>query len=51
MEIRRKLSGLLAKTDGNDKLAEKLGEIIGDTELLEKISKEKQSGEGEKKPQ
>ena len=51
MEIRRKLNGLLAKTDGNDKLAEKLGEIIGDTELLEKISKEQQSGEGEKKPQ
>lgn len=49
MEIRRELTGLLAKTDGNDKLGEKLREIIGNTELLAKIAKETQSGEGEKK--
>ena len=51
MEIRRELTGLLAKTDGNDKLGERLREIIGNTELLTKIAKETESGEGEKKPQ
>ena len=51
MEIRRELTGLLAKTDGNDKLGERLREIIGNTELLTKIAKETQRGEGEKKPQ
>jgi type VI secretion system protein ImpB len=51
MDIRRELSGLLAKADGNDKLGEKLREIIGNTELLEKIAKETHNGEGEKKPQ
>jgi type VI secretion system protein ImpB len=51
MEIRRELTGLLAKTDGNEKLGERLREIIGNTELLTKIAKETQSGEGEKKPQ
>lgn len=51
MEIRRELTGLLAKTDGNEKLGEKLHEIIGNTELLAKIAKETLSGEGEKKPQ
>src|SRR6266851_5891595 len=50
MEIRRELTGLLAKTDGNDKLGERLREIIGNTELLTKIAKETQRGEGEKKP-
>jgi type VI secretion system protein ImpB len=40
MEVRRQLSGLLAKTDGNDRLGEKLLEIIGNTELAEKIAKE-----------
>jgi type VI secretion system protein ImpB len=51
MDIRRELSGLLAKADGNDKLGEKLREIIGNTELLEKIAKETNNGEGEKKPE
>jgi len=51
MDIRRELTGLLAKTDGNEKLGEKLREIIGNTDLLAKIAKETQSGEGEKKPQ
>jgi type VI secretion system protein ImpB len=40
MEVRRQLSGLLAKADGNDRLGEKLQEIIGNTELAEKIAKE-----------
>lgn len=40
MEIRRQLSGLLAKADGNDRLGEKLREIIGNTELAEKLAKE-----------
>jgi type VI secretion system protein ImpB len=43
MEVRRQLTGLLAKADGNDRLGEKLGEIISNTELLEKISKETQT--------
>jgi predicted component of type VI protein secretion system len=38
--VRKQLSALLAKTDGNDKLAEKLQEIIGNTELQQKIGKE-----------
>jgi type VI secretion system protein ImpB len=40
VEVRKQLSALLAKTDGNDKLAEKLQEIIGNTELQQKIGKE-----------
>jgi len=40
MEVRRELSGLLAKADGNEKLGERLGEIIGNTELLAKLAKE-----------
>jgi type VI secretion system protein ImpB len=40
VEIRKQLSALLAKADGNDKLAEKLQEIIKDTELQQKIGKE-----------
>jgi type VI secretion system protein ImpB len=40
MEVRRELSGLLAKADGNEKLGERLAEIIGNTELLEKLAKE-----------
>jgi type VI secretion system protein ImpB len=51
MEIRRELTGLLAKADGNEKLGEKLRDIIGNTELLEKIAKETKSGEAEKKVQ
>jgi type VI secretion system protein ImpB len=37
LEVRRQLSDLLAKTDGNDKLNERLQEIISNTELLQKI--------------
>jgi type VI secretion system protein ImpB len=40
VEVRRQLTALLAKTDGNDKLAERLQEIIGNTELQQKIEKE-----------
>jgi type VI secretion system protein ImpB len=46
VEVRRQLSALLAKTDGNDKLAEKLQEIIGNTELQQKIGKETAAGGG-----
>jgi type VI secretion system protein ImpB len=40
LEIRKQLSDLLAKTDGNDKLNERLQEIISNTELLQKIGEE-----------
>ena len=45
VEIRKQLSALLAKADGNDKLAEKLEEIIKNTELQQKIGKEVGLGE------
>ena len=45
VEIRKQLSALLAKADGNDKLAEKLQDIIKDTELQQKIGKEVGLGE------
>jgi type VI secretion system protein ImpB len=40
LEIRGQLKGLLAKTDGNDRLTEQLQEIINNTELLQQLSKE-----------
>lgn len=40
IEIRKQLSALLSKTDGNDKLAEKLQDILANAELQEKIGKE-----------
>lgn len=40
LEIRRQLSSLLAKTDGNDRLNEQLQEIISNTELLQRVSRE-----------
>ena len=40
LEIRGQLKGLLAKTDGNDRLNEQLQEIINNTELLQQLSKE-----------
>lgn len=46
VEIRKQLSALLAKADGNDKLAERLQDIIKDTELQQKIGKEAGLGEG-----
>jgi type VI secretion system protein ImpB len=46
VEVRKQLSALLAKADGNDKLAEKLQDIIKDTELQQKIGKEAGLEEG-----
>jgi type VI secretion system protein ImpB len=40
LDVRRHLSDLLAKTDGNDKLNERLQEIVNNTELLQRASKE-----------
>ena len=40
LDVRRQLSGLLAKTDGNDRLAERLQEIVSNTELLQRAGKE-----------
>ncbi|RMF89387.1 MAG: type VI secretion system contractile sheath small subunit [Nitrospinota bacterium] len=40
LETRRQLASLLAKTDGNDQLSERLQEIISNTELLQKLSEE-----------
>jgi len=40
VEARQKLSELLGKLDGNDKLDELLQDIISSTESLEKLSKE-----------
>lgn len=40
VEVRKQLSALLAKTDGNDKLAEKLQDILKNTELQQQIGKE-----------
>jgi type VI secretion system protein ImpB len=51
MEVRKQLSGLLAKADGNDKLADKLREIIGNTELAGRISKESQATAAASKPE
>jgi len=40
LEVRRHLSDLLAKTDGNDKLNDRLQEIVSNTELLQRAGKE-----------
>jgi type VI secretion system protein ImpB len=40
LETRSQLSGLLAKTDGNDRLSEQLQQIINNTELLKKVGEE-----------
>lgn len=40
LETRRQLSALLAKADGNDRLSEQLQDIISNTELLQRASKE-----------
>ena len=37
LEVRRQLSGLLSKTDGNDRLNDRLQEIISNTELLQQV--------------
>jgi len=38
LEVRRALSGLLAKTDGNDLLSERLGDLVRNTEELTRIA-------------
>jgi type VI secretion system protein ImpB len=40
LEIRRQLSGLLAKLDGNDRLGERLQDIVSKTELLQRVGRE-----------
>lgn len=40
LDVRRQLSGLLAKADGNDRLAERLQEIVNNTDLLQRVGKE-----------
>lgn len=40
LETRTQLAALLAKTDGNERLADKLQEIISNTELLKKVGDE-----------
>ena len=40
LETRTQLAALLAKADGNDRLSEKLQEIISNTELLKKVGEE-----------
>ena len=50
LEVRRQLSDLLAKTDGNDKLNERLQEIISNTELLQKIGQETGTGDSKEEP-
>ena len=47
VEVRKQLCALLAKTDGNDKLAERLQEIISNTELQQKIGQETGLGSAE----
>lgn len=52
LDVRRHLSDLLAKTDGNDKLNDRLAEIVNNTELLQRAGKEigaEGAGDKEKK--
>jgi type VI secretion system protein ImpB len=44
VEVRKQLSALLAKTDGNDRLADKLQDILKNTELQQQIGKESGAG-------
>jgi type VI secretion system protein ImpB len=39
-EARKKLSDLMAKMDGNDRLVELMDEVIQNTDALQKLSKE-----------
>jgi len=47
LETRRQLSGLLSKIDGNDRLGERLKDIVGKTALLQQISQEAGLGSAE----
>jgi type VI secretion system protein ImpB len=49
LDVRRHLSDLLAKTDGNDKLNDRLSEIVNNADLLQQAGKEAGvAGKGEK---
>ena len=48
LETRLQLQALLAKMDGNDKLTEKLQEIISNTDMLKKIGSEVGAADGGK---
>lgn len=49
LDVRRHLSDLLAKTDGNDKLNDRLAEIVNNADLLQQAGKEiGVAGAGEK---
>jgi type VI secretion system protein ImpB len=48
LETRLQLQALLSKMDGNDKLTEKLQEIIGNTDMLKRIGSEVGAGEAVK---
>jgi type VI secretion system protein ImpB len=40
VEARRRLSNLMSKLEGNDKLNDLLQEVIGSTDALQKLGKE-----------
>lgn len=48
LEIRQELTGLLAKTQGNEALSDRLKEIMDKTELQQQVSKEAGLNAGEK---
>jgi type VI secretion system protein ImpB len=48
LEIRQELAGLLAKTQGNEALSDRLTEIMEKTELQQQVSKEAGLNAGEK---
>ncbi len=47
LDSRIQLKALLAKTDGNERLSEKLQEIIGNTEMLQQLGKDAGLGTAE----
>jgi type VI secretion system protein ImpB len=49
LEAREKLSNLVSKMDGNDKLEQMLQEVVNNTDALKKLSTE--TGRGEAQPQ
>lgn len=48
LEIRQELAGLLAKTQGNEALSDRLKEIMEQTELQQRVSQEAGTKSGEK---
>jgi type VI secretion system protein ImpB len=49
LESRIQLKALLAKTDGNERLEQKLAEIIGNAEMAQRLNKEAGGGPAEDK--